>query len=272
MFSVALVLFILGIIGLMSVAARNVTDEIKTNMGFEILLTDAASDSDLVVLRHYVESQPYADKVTPHTSAEAALQWKEETGEDVEELLGVNPFSSQLEVTVKPQWANTDSIRAIGDALRANAMIDEIAMQTEMIDNVNTNISTIALSLLVVALALLVISFVLINNTVRLTVYAKRFLIHTMKLVGATPAFIRRPFIVSNLLQGLVASFVAIVLLISLWRYVASFDPAISSFISANEFLTIALAMIGVGLVICGVAAYWATNKYISLSYDEMFS
>ena len=271
-FSVTLVLFILGIIALMGVVADNVTREIKGNMGFDITLTDDADEHHLAEVRQYVEGQPYAQEIVEHSASEAAARWQEDTGEDVVELLGVNPFAHELEVRVKPEWANTDSLRAIAQGLEQNEMIREVALQADMIDAVNSNISTIAIALTVIAAALLFISFVLINNTVRLTVYARRFLIHTMRLVGATASFIRRPIIIDNVLQGIIAAFVADILVWLLWAWIASFDPMLSALLSPVEMLWIALSLLGGGMLICFIASFWASNRYISLSYDDMFS
>lgn len=271
-FSVTLVLFILGIIALMGVVARNVTDEIKGNMGFDVMLSDDSGDTQLQQLHNYIQSMPYTLEATAHTAGEAAEQWKEDTGEDVEELLGVNPFAPELEVRVKPQWANTDSLRAISAELQKMDMVREVVLQADMIDAVNANISTIALALSVVALALLFISFVLINNTVRLTVYARRFIIHTMKLVGATASFIRRPIIIDNIIQGLIAALLADLFLWLLWSYVSSLDTMIQALLTPAEMMWILLSLPVGGILICFIASFWAANKYISLSYDEMFS
>ena len=256
----------------MGVVARHVTQDIRQNMGFDIMLSDNASDDDLSRMHAQVAKAPYALEVIPHSAAEAAKQWKEETGEDVEELLGVNPFQPELEVRVKEQWANTDSLRAIAQRIKQIELVDDIELQADMIDNVNSNIATLSVALSLVALALLFISFVLINNTVRLTVYARRFIIHTMKLVGATPAFIRRPIIIGNALQGLLASMIAIVFVWLLWDYIATFDPLISALVSDTEMIWIACGLVVTGVVICTLASLWAANRYISLSYDEMFS
>lgn len=255
----------------MGVVAHKVTQEIKENMGFDIMLTDDSNLSDLRMLTQKVKAAPYALEVTPHTAAEAADQWQLETGENVEELLGVNPFAAEIEVRVKAPWANTDSLRAIVAALQREPQVESVSLQADMIDSVNSNLSTIALALSIVALALLVISFVLINNTVRLTVYARRFLIHTMKLVGATAGFIRRPFILSNILQGLLAALIAALLVWALWSYVASFDPLIESLVEPAQMMWIACGIVAAGILICAVAAFMAANRYIRLNYDEMF-
>lgn len=271
-FSVTLVLFILGIIAIMAVVADNVTNEIKGNMGFDVMLTDDSDDKRLESLYQFIQKEPYTLDVVAHSADEAADQWKQDTGEDVVDLLGVNPFAAEVEVRVKPQWANTDSLRKIAADLEKMEFVQEVNLQADMIDAVNHNISTIAIALSVVALALLIISFVLINNTVRLTVYARRLTIHTMKLVGATAAFIRRPIVVNNIIQGIIAALIADLFIWLLWAYVASFDPMIPTLMSPVQMMWILLSVIGAGVIICFMASFMAANKYISLSYDEMFS
>lgn len=266
-----LVLFILGIIALMGVVARNVTDEIKGNMGFDVMLTDDSGEAQLARIHEYLGTQPYVSQIDVHTASEAAEQWKRDTGEDVVELLGVNPFTHELEVRVKPQWAHTDSLRLIAAELRQMEMVQDVSLQADMIDAVNANISTVAIALSVVAMALLFISFVLINNTVRLTVYARRFLIHTMKLVGATPGFIRRPIVINNVVQGIIAALIASLLVWILWIWVSGLDPMVASLLEPLQLLWIVLSMLGGGILICFLASFLAANKYISLSYDEMF-
>ena len=270
--SVALVLFILGVIALIGIVARNVTESIKENMGFDVLLTEGATEEDLKAVETLMSHSPFALSVTSHTPEEAAEKWKSETGEDVEELLGMNPFVAEVEVKVKSQWASSDSLRSIARELEELPGVGEISIQADMIDSINSNISTIAVALLVVAIALLFISFVLINNTVRLTVYAKRFIIHTMRLVGATGGFIRRPFIVSNIWQGLIAAVLSIGLLWGLWSYVSTFDPMLPDIITTGEMILIAASLLVTGVIICGLAATFAANRYLSLTYDEMFS
>lgn len=271
-FSVAMVLFILGVICVMGVAARHVTEEIRENMGFTVLLSDIATDRDLDNLRSKLTSSPFTYEVVAHTAREAADDWKQETGEDVEDLLGVNPFQAELEVRVKPDRANTDSLRAIAAMIGTWEYVDEVELQADMIDSINSNISTIAVALSLVAAALLFISFVLINNTVRLTVYAKRFIIHTMKLVGATRAFIRRPIVIANAIQGVTASAIAILLIWLLWNYISTFDSMIEALVKPSELAWIGAVIVCTGIIMCTVAAWWSANRYISLSYDEMFS
>jgi len=269
--SVSLVLMLLGIIALLGIAATSITNEIKANMGFDIILVENASEAESNKLKQMLLNAPYISS-TKYISAQDALnKWQEETGEDLIALLGVNPFSPEFEVRVKPQYANVDSIYNITEALKQQQSVAEINIHTQMVQTINDNIRNIALILLIIVAALLLISFVLINNTVRLTVYSRRFIIHTMKLVGATSSFIRRPFIVNNIIHGVIAAMVAILLLSSLYWYIKSLDPAIIGITSWNSIIWVHASLIIAGIFICGLAALLATNKYLRISYDDMF-
>lgn len=269
--SVSLVLMLLGIIALLGIAASSITNDIKANMGFDIILTENTTEAESNKLKQILLNAPYISS-TKYISAQDALnKWQQETGEDLIDLLGVNPFSPEFEVRVKPQYANIDSLYNITETLKQQRSVAEINIHTQMVQTINDNIRNVALILLIIAAALMLISFVLINNTVRLTVYSRRFIIHTMKLVGATSSFIRKPFIINNIIHGVIASIVAIILISSLFIYLKSIDPAIINIISWNSIIWVHGALIVAGIVICGLAALFATNKYLRINYDDMF-
>lgn len=269
--SVALVLLILGLVAMMGIAARSITTEIKENMGFDLLLAEDATQDDVDRLIASLNSSPRVSSATLFSARQAMDQWKADTGEDVMELLGVNPFTGEIEVKVRAEYASSDSISAFVADLRANPIVADATVHAEMVDSINRNISSVGLILLIIAAALLLISFVLINNTVRLTVYSRRFTIHTMKLVGATASFIRRPFLVANLIHGILAAVIAIILLAALSTYIASLDPAVMQAVSLTDSLYVYGGILIAGIVICTLAAFFATNRYLRISYDKLF-
>lgn len=269
--SVALVLLILGLVAMMGIAARSITTEIKENMGFDLLLAEDAPQDDVDRLIASLNSSPRVSSATLFSARQAMDQWKADTGEDVMELLGVNPFTGEIEVKVRAEYASSDSISAFVADLRANPIVADATVHAEMVDSINRNISSVGLILLIIAAALLLISFVLINNTVRLTVYSRRFTIHTMKLVGATASFIRRPFLVANLIHGILAAVIAIILLAALSTYIASLDPAVMQAVSLTDSLYVYGGILIAGIVICTLAAFFATNRYLRISYDKLF-
>lgn len=269
--SVALVLLLLGIVAFMGIAAASVTDSIRENMGFDVILKEGTTDAEVNKLKQQWTRAQYISNIKYISSEDALRQWENETGENLIELLGVNPFSPEFEVKVKSDYANIDSINKILVPIENNTCVAEINVHTEMVESINSNIRSIALILIIIAGALTLISFVLINNTVRLTVYSRRFIIHTMKLVGATAGFIRRPFIINNIIHGIIAAIIAIILLSGLLYYIQSIDSSITTAINWTAASYVYICLTIFGIVICALAALMATNKYLRINYDDMF-
>lgn len=269
--SVALVLLVLGVVVLMGVAARNVVRDIRENLGFDVVLWYNAGDAEAQRYREYFDRAPYVASYE-YVSIEQALdEWTQMTGEDIRELGDEDIFGPTFRIKVREDYANNDSIRLLVATIASDEAVDEVITHADMIDDINHNIRSITIVLSIVALALLLISFVLINNTIRLSIYARRFTIHTMKLVGATPGFIRRPFIISTMTQGFVAGILAAAALAGLLLYSAKVDPTVTSIIPwADAVIVFAGTVIG-GVVICVLASWLATSKYLRLHYDEMF-
>lgn len=270
--SVALVLLLLGIIALLGIGGRSVTTDIMENMGFDVVLTDDATDAEVSRVKRHFTHADYVSSVAYFSADDALARWQEETGEDLVALLGVNPFSGELEVKVTADYANTDSILRVTEAVRKLPGVAEVNIHTDLVDAINANIRSVALLLTVVAGAMLFISFVLINNTVRLTVYSRRFLIHTMKLVGAKGSFIRRPFVAASALSGLIAGVIASGLLAGALAYLHEADGAVIEAVPWTMALPVMGVIVVAGVVISALAATLATNKYLRLDYDEMFN
>lgn len=269
--SVALVLLLLGIIAFLGILANTFSKELKENIGFSVVLQSETTPEQVAAMDKMWKASPYVSDVN-FISKEAALQnWQAETGENLVELFGVNPLNAEYEVYVKAEYANLDSLQVIERQLKTITFVDEIAMHKSEVDAANRNISNVALVLFVIAVLLMLISFVLINNTVRLTVYSRRFLIHTMKLVGAKPGFIRRPFVISNMLNGLIAAFVSMLFLLGVYLFLQNIDEALVVSFSALEIVAVFAGLIVLGVLICGLAAFLAADKYIRLSYDDLF-
>ncbi|OKY86210.1 MAG: hypothetical protein BHV69_03030 [Bacteroidales bacterium 52_46] len=269
--SVGMVLLILGIVGCAAFAAGNITRHIRENLGFNMVMK---MDADLTRINDMKKRLTASDFVASYDymSPEEILEQENAyLGSDVEELLGTNPYQPEFNVRVKAQYASVDSLDKIISPLRNIDSVEEITVHTEMVESVNSNIGTLSLVLIALAAALLVISFVLINNTVRLTIYSARFLLHTMQLVGATNAFIRRPIIIGNILNGILAAVVAILLLCLLRVYAVSIDPDLALALPWSDLIYVFLGVVAGGIIICGTASWIATNKYLRQSYDDMF-
>ncbi len=272
--SVSMVLLLLGIVALIGVAANEATRQIRENVGIDVSMSEIATDSQVDALKRELTHAAYAASVKYVSKDEALMLWKEDTGEDLMEVIGFNPLTAEFEVHVKSEYASVDSLNHISAMLKRNPAIDEVKVHTDQVEAMNRSVRQTATILLVVAVAMMIISLALINNTVRMTVYSRRFLIHTMKLVGATPGFIRKPIVVSNMLNGVVAACIATALLGGIVYYL-SLDglvgAAVTMLVPVGEMLMIGVALAVVGAVLCAVAAYFAANKYIKLDYDRLF-
>lgn len=269
--SVTLVLFILGLVGVVNITFHGINRQVKERMGFSVVLVDSVAPAGVDSLQAYCRTAPYISEFK-YMSADDVMA--EETGGDgasLVELLGVNPYAPMLEVRLKAEYADVDSIAAILPHWEAMPQVDEVTVNTEMIGNLNRNARMVNGVLALMAAALLLISFVLINNTVRLTVYSRRFLIHTMKLVGAKGSFIRRPFLTVNAIQGVVAGVLAGGVLGAIVAYARSWDAALAPLMPWNLVLPVCAGLLILGVIICVAAAAVATNRYLRKDYDEMF-
>ena len=269
--SVSLVLFILGIMVLMGLLASNLSTHVKENIGFSIILKESAKDSQIQQLQKILNKAPYV-KASQFISKEDAL--KEvmiELGENPEDVLGANPLQSSIEVRLKAEYARNDSISWIEKGLRSNQAVSDITYQKDLIQLVNDNIKKIGLILSVLALVLMVISFALISNTIRLSAYSKRFIIHTMKLVGATPGFIRKPFIVSNIANGVIAAFIAILLLSGCIYYLTNEIDNFYTLVNVELLATVYIIVLLLGIVLTAVSAYFSVNRYIHMDRDDLY-
>lgn len=270
--SVALVLLILGIVAFMGLVTRNVTSDIKENIGFVVMLNEDISTSQLNTLKQKWSNEPYVASQLFVSAEEALQQETERMGEDILEMMaGVNPYQPEFEIKVKSQYASRDSIESIKTSLLNVDGIKDVVVDSSRIDDINSNTNNVILVLSIIAAALILISFVLINNTVRLTVYSKRFIIHTMKLVGATNGFIRRPFIINNIMHGIIAAIIANLILAAALLYLPALDPTTGELISWIDAYWIFGALVIIGIIICSTATLFATNKYLRISYDDMF-
>lgn len=269
--SVALVLLLLGMGAMLGLFARSAAERVRANIGFDVSMSDTASDSQVLAMKRLLSAAPYTASVRYVSKEEALMYWQQETGEDLMKVLGFNPLTAEFEVHVRPQYAEVDSLGAIEAALLRVPGVDVVQVHRDRVEAISRNISNVVAVLGVVALALLAISFALINNTVRLTVYSRRFLIYTMKLVGATPGFIRRPIVISNIINGVIAALVATLALSVGLFYIDNAEGGWSALVTPVEVWCVYGGLMVAGAVLCGIGALLASNKYLRLDYDELF-
>jgi Cell division protein len=270
--SISLVLFLLGLIILLSLFAKSLSGYVWENLSFDVVLSENMKVEQITQLRKRLETSDFAKSVEYISKEDAAKQLENELGKSPEEFLGFNPLPSLLVVHMNADYAHIDSISVIEKQIKGlSADIKGIEYQEELISLINENLAKAGVILFSIALLLLFISFALINNTIRLMVYSKRFLIHTMKLVGATNGFIRTPFIKSNISLGIIAAFVASGLLIWLLFYFIKDISKISEIICWQSLIVVFGAVLVLGIIISWIATYFAVNKYLHMKGDDLY-
>ena len=253
--SISLVLFILGIVVLMGILATRLSMYVKENMGFSIVLKENVKESQVKKLQKKLDIAPYV-RATQYISKEDALKELEvELGENPKDLLGFNPLQASIEKGLR----------------KGTVAIDDIVYQKDLIQLVNDNIRRISFMLLGLAVVLMLISFALISNTIRLGAYSKRFIIHTMKLVGATPAFIRKPFIISNIINGIIGAFIAMALLSGCVYYLLTEFDNLYTLIDISSLFWVFVIVLLLGVVLTAISAWFAVNRYIRMDRDNLY-
>ena len=269
--STTMVLLLLGMVVFFVLSAGNLSVYVKENISFSVLLSDKMKETDIMKLQKSLDAQSYV-KSTTYISKEQALQEETEAmGTDPQEFVGYNPFTASIEIQLNSQYANADSLAWIEKDILKKGNIQEIIYPEALVDTVNRNVQKISAVLLALAGLLMVISFSLINNTIRLTIYAKRFLIHTMKLVGADWGFIRRPFIIRNLWVGLVSGLLANGLLITGGYWLVKYEPQLIHIINTDTMLMVMGAVMVFGICITVLCAYISINRYLRMKTDTLY-
>lgn len=269
--STSLVLFLLGLTTLLILATRDLSTYVKENIGFSIIISDNVKEAEVQKMAATLSKAPYVKELHHITKEQALEELKEELGEDPEAFLGFNPLLASIEVKLKSDYANNDSIAMIEKKLKKNSDIRDILYRKDLIQAVNDNVRRISIILIVLASVLMIISFALISNTIRLTVYSKRFIIYTMKLVGAKDSFIRSPFIWSNIGAGIIAAILANCML-ALLLYTANKEvDGIISLVDYKVLIVTGVIVFGAGILLTGISAYFAVNRYIKMKYNKLF-
>lgn len=269
--STTLVLLLLGLVVFFVLGAHNLSVYVKENINFSILISDDMKESDILKLQKKLDKEPFV-KATEYISKKQALREQTEAmGTDPQEFLGYNPFTASIEVKLHSDYANSDSIAKIEKKIKKNTNIQEVLYQKDLIDAVNDNIRNISLMLLGLTVILTFISFALINNTIRLTIYSKRFLIHTMKLVGASWSFIRRPFLRRNFWIGVLSAVIADAVLWGAAYWLVSYEPELIRVITPDVMLLVSVSVLIFGVLITWLCALLSINKYLKMKAGTLY-
>lgn len=270
--SLSLVLFIIGLLGLVLINAQRLSNYVKENIGFTIMLKENTSEIEILKFKKELDAASFV-KSTRFTSKEdATLELQDELGEDFVQFLGYSPLLASIDIRLDAMYANSDSLSIINTNLINNPNVHEVFYQKNLIDKINSNVSRLSVFLLVFCGLLFIISFALINNTIRLSVYAKRFLIRTMRLVGATNMFIQKPFLIKGLYQGLYSSIFAIFMLIGAIKLIQN---ETANMLNITDLKVVGLVFIIIfisALLLSSISTYFAVRKYIKINEQELYN
>ncbi len=269
--SISLVLFLVGMAGVLIVNARSVSNYFKENITVTAVLSVEADDADASALADELERAGYIKDVKIITKEEGVEEMKEILGEDFMDVFEVNPVPASLELQISADYISTDSLSVIEEALYAYPAVDDVVYQQSLVELLNANLERIGLIIGVFVLLLLFISVVLINNTVRLNVYARRFTIHTMRLVGATKGFITRPFVGQAFFQGLISGAVADVFILGALYLIRNEFYQLFSLFDAMLLGAVMAGVVILGMLICMISTSAGVRSLISLNRNELY-
>jgi cell division transport system permease protein len=266
--SITLVIFMLGLIGLLIVNAGRLSDYAKENIEISVFLNNDEKEMDIIRLQKELDASAFVIETIYVSKEEAARMLKDELGEDFESYLGYNPLPPSIDIKLSANYANIDSIAVIESQLKKNPLVKEVFYQKSLVNLVNDNVKKISIVLFIFSLLFFFISIALINNAIRLAFYSKRFTINTMQLVGATPAFIQKPFIIKSSFFGALASLIAVFLMtVSIYLIQSSFEGIV---LFKDKFIIFSLMFI-IGVLISGLSTYFSVNKFLKMKTNQLY-
>lgn len=269
--SITLVLLLVGVASLLLVNAKSVSDYFKENVQVSVLMKQDVIEDAAMDYATELDALPFIKGTRFISKEEGTSDMTEMLGEDFLKVFETSPIPLSVDVTLKADYVSADSLEMVKAVIGKSPLVDEVVYQQSLVDKLNTNLGKISIVLGVFMLLLLFISFVLINNTVRLNVFSKRFTIHTMKLVGATKSFIRGPFLGQAVFQGLISALLAILLLLGLLFIIRKEFVQLFEVFSLDLLLVVIGIVIVSGIVICLVSTFFVVGRLVSLSNDELY-
>lgn len=269
--SISLVLLLVGVASMLLVNAKTVSDYFKENMQVSVLLKPDVQEPEALAFRKKIDGMRFIRDSRYISREQGAEEMKALLGDDFLDVFETSPIPASIDVTLMADYVSADSLEMVKTEISAYKIVDEVVYQRSLVDALNANLSRISVVLAIFIALLMFISFVLINNTVRLNVYARRFTIHTMRLVGATRSFIRWPFIVQAIFQGMFSAMVAIIMLLAILFFIRNEFAQLFEVFRLDLLLVVMGIVVTSGLVICVASTYFVVNKLVSLKKDELY-
>lgn len=269
--SITLVLFMLGLLGMIVLNAQKISEHVRENIGFSLYLQEGLSADDLKALQSDLKDKPFTNRIEYIDKETAAKLLQKDLGEDFVDFLGYNPLSGSIDVFLKADYAAEGKTDDIEKALKRYPAVKEVVYQKDLIAEVNNNIRRISIVLLGFSILLLIVVIALINNTIRLAIYSKRFLIKTMQLVGATGGFIRRPFVARGVLNGIISGFIATLLLIGVIYSAEQNFPTLVELKNVKLYLILFTSVIVLGVLISWISTALAVRKFLRMQSGDLY-
>ena len=269
--SISLVLLLVGVASLLLVNARGVSDYFKENMQVSVLMKQSVSDEDALAYRSSLDKARFIKSTLFVSREHGERELADQLGEDFLDIFETSPVPVSIDLTLSADYVSADSLEVVKSEILASPLVEEVVYQKTLVDALNANLNRISMIIGIFVGLLLFISYVLINNTVRLNVFARRFTIHTMKLVGATRSFIRAPFLIQSAFQGLFAAFIAIIALVVMLYFMRSEFEQLFEIFRLDLLLTVMGIVVASGLAICLLSTWFVVNKLVSLKKDELY-
>ena len=270
--SLSLVLFVVGLLSLVLINAQKLSNYVKENIGFSIMIKEDVKEIELIEFNKILDAEDFTKSTRFISKEQATKELEQDLGEDFVNFLGFNPIMASIDVKLNSSYANNDSLQKISSRLEKSDVVYEVFYQKNLIKKLNSNVGKISFFLICISLILFFIAFALINNTIRLSVYSKRFIIRTMRLVGAENSFIQKPFLISGIYQGLYSAIFAIFMLLGSIQLI---QTETASILNINDLQNIGLVFIVLfcsGIIISGTSTFFAVRKYIYLNEGELYN
>ena len=270
--SITLVLFVLGSLGLVILQAKLISKHVRENIQLTVFMNKDAKDAEIMRLKKYLDAKPDVKSTKEISSEEAAEIYSKEIGEDFVKFLdGENPLHASIEVYLNEEYANVDSLAKLSSIIETHKGVEEVRFHRNYVEIINKNIGRITMVFIGVAILLLLISIVLINNTIRLAVYSSRFLIRTMQLIGATPGFIRRPFVWQGIIQGVISAVLALGVLAAILYKASIYYPDLVNIKFIDMYLILFAGVLLIGVLISWWSSSLAVRKYLRMTLDHIY-
>jgi cell division transport system permease protein len=270
--SLSLVLFVVGLLSLVLINAQKLSNYVKENIGFSIMIKEDVKEIELIEFNKILDAEDFTKSTRFISKEQATKELEQDLGEDFVNFLGFNPIMASIDVKLNSFYANNDSLQNISSRLEKSDVVYEVFYQKNLIKKLNSNVGKISFFLICISLILFFIAFALINNTIRLSVYSKRFIIRTMRLVGAENSFIQKPFLITGVYQGLYSAIFAIFMLIGSIQLI---QTETASILNINDLQIIGLVFIVLfcsGIIISGTSTFFAVRKFIYLNEGELYN